>query len=224
MITLLIDADDTLWENITVFNEVNRAYVDWLLPGRTVGEMQPELDALQVECIGRFGYGRDTFEKSLVEGVGRFAGRTATSSDRSMISALVRPLRWDALDLLEGVVETLEFLRERVTLLLVTKGEPVEQQHKIDRSGLAPFFTAIEILETKAPAEYAQIVEKHKLDPATTWMVGNSPRSDIAPALAIGLGAVFIPHAHTWSHEHAPVEAHPRLMQLSAFADLAERF
>lgn len=224
MNTLLVDADDTLWENIVVFNEVNRRYVDWLLPTRTVADLQPELDALQVECIGRWGYGRETFEKSLVEGVGRFTDRAATTADKAFIAELVRPLEWDTLDVLDGVVETLETLSARATLLMVTKGDRAEQQHKVARSGLARFFSAIEILDTKSPAEYQRIVTDHGLEKATTWMVGNSPRSDIAPALELGLGAVFIPHAHTWSHEQAGVDPHPRLIQLTSFRELADRF
>lgn len=224
MTTLLIDADDTLWENIVVFNQVNAAYVDWLLPGRTLAEMQSDLDALQVDCIARFGYGRDTFEKSLIEGVHRFANRSATTADRAHISSLVQPLQWETLDIRDGVVETLEILVTRAHLLLVTKGDRVEQRLKIDRSGLERFFAGIEILETKAPAEYAQTVADYQLDPDTTWMVGNSPRSDITPALSVGLGAVFIPHAETWSHEHAGLGEHPRLIEMASFRELTTRF
>lgn len=224
MNTLLIDADDTLWENIVVFNEINRRYVNWLLPTRTVADLQPELDALQVECIERLGYGRDTFETSLVEGVARFTDSVATVADKAFITELVRPLQWDTLDVLDGVVETLDALSARATLIMVTKGDHGEQQQKVDRSGLASFFSAVEILETKSSSEYQRIVTDHGLEIATTWMVGNSPRSDIAPALELGLGAVFIPHAHTWSHEQAGVDPHPRLIQLASFGELTDRF
>lgn len=222
--TLLVDADDTLWENITVFNGVNKAYVDWLLPGRTVAEMQSQLDELQIEFISTHGYGRDTFELSLVAGIERFAGRTPTADDVAHVHELVTPLRGDTLELLDGVATTLEALTKRVALILVTKGDSAEQQHKVECSGLAQFFNTIEILETKTPAEYASIVDRHGLDVETTWMVGNSPRSDIVPALEVGLGAIFIPHADTWSHEDAIVDDHPRLIQLSSFAELLDHF
>lgn len=222
--TLLVDADDTLWENIAVFNAINRAYVEWLLPGRTVEEMQADLDAHQVEMISVHGYGRHTFHQSLISGVGRFGGRPITDADEQWLQQLVEPLRWDTLDLRAGVVDTLEVLASRHRLLLVTKGEPEEQSHKVERSGLAPFFEQVEILDTKASGEYQELIERHSLDRATTWMIGNSPRSDIAPALEVGLGAVFIPHPETWSHEHAEVTAHPRLLQLQEFAELLEHF
>jgi len=224
MSTLLIDADDTLWENIVVFNAVNRKYVEWLLPTRTIEEMQPELDALQIEFIATHGYGRATFELSLVGGIERFAGRAPTDADRAHIAELVRPLRWDRLDLLDGVADTLARLHESCQLLLVTKGDPVEQQHKIDRSGLAGYFKEVEILANKTPAEYRRIVEHHQLDTARAWMVGNSPRSDITPALEVGLGAVFIPHAETWSHEEADLPEHQRLIRLDSFSELLGQF
>lgn len=224
MTTLLIDADDTLWQNIVVFNRVNQSYVDWLLPGRSLSDMQLELDALQVECIAQYGYGRATFEKSLVAGVERFADRTPTDADRLHISELVQPLQWDTLELLDGVIDTLEVLAPRTQLLMVTKGDHDEQQTKVDRSGLAHFFHAIEILDTKSPAEYRRIVQEHNLDPLTTWMVGNSPKSDISPALEVGLGAVFIPHAETWSHEQSEVGEHPRLVRMAHFRELLDTF
>ena len=222
--TLLIDADDTLWENIVVFNAVNQAYLDWLLPGSTLAEMQSKLDAHQIEMISIHGYGRETFEKSLLAGVERFGGRTPSTEDVQRIDELVAPLRWDTLDLLDDVPETLEQLAQRQQLLLVTKGDPVEQSLKVERSGLARLFEAVEILPTKSPDEYATLIDDHSLDPTSTWMVGNSPRSDIAPALEVGLNAVFIPHAQTWSHEHAEISAHPRLLQLALFRELLEHF
>lgn len=222
--TLLIDADDTLWENITVFNSVNSAYVDWLLPGTTVAELQHELDALQVEYIAEHGYGRETFAKSLLAGVQRFAGRSPSTADRDVVAELVRPLQWDQLELIDGVAETLHHLGDRNRLIMVTKGDRDEQSHKITQSGLGHHFEAIEILPTKAVSEYVRIGDTHALDPLTTWMIGNSPRSDIHPALDAGFGAIHIPHAQTWSHEHEELISHPRLLNLGTFAELVRHF
>jgi len=225
MTTLLIDADDTLWENITVFNAVNRAYVDWLLPGRSIHDMQAELDAWQIDFIATHGYGRNTFELSLIGGVEQFAGRVPSDADRAKVKEIVQPLRWDQLDLCDGVVDTLSQLSYSCELLLVTKGDRAEQQQKIDRSELAVHFDHIEILDDKTPEQYRRIIEQHSLDPLTTSMVGNSPRSDIAPALEVGLGAVFLPHAETWSHESSTVVPdHPRLLTINTFRDLLDHF
>ena len=222
--TLLVDADDTLWENITVFNAVNAAYVDWLLPGSSVQELQSELDALQVEFIAEHGYGRETFAKSLLGGVEQFVGRTPSDADRAVVAELVRPLQWDELDLIDGVHETLEELSARNRLIMVTKGDHDEQSHKVARSGLRHHFDAIEILPTKSVSEYERIGELYSLDPATTWMIGNSPRSDIHPALEVGFGAIHIPHAETWSHEREDLTSHPRLMSLGTFSELVRHF
>ena len=99
-----------------------------------------------------------------------------------------------------------------------------DRMEKVDRSGLKHHFDAIEILEKKSPGEYQQIIEHHALDVSSTWMIGNSPRSDIEPALAVGLGAVFIAHTDTWSHEAAPIKPHPRLIELALFSELLDHF
>lgn len=222
--TLLIDADDTLWENIRIFNDVNTAYLDWLLPGTPIVEMQADLDALQIEFISRHGYGRHTFERSLVAGVERFVGRTPSNEDAARVAELVRPLDWDTIEVLDDVESTLAELTERRRLILVTKGDHDEQQLKIERSGLGPLFAAIEILDVKTVVEYHAIIDSYDLDPTNTWMVGNSPKSDIVPALEAGLGAVHIPHEDTWGHEIGELPEHPRLTHLPNFASLVQHF
>ena len=95
---------------------------------------------------------------------------------------------------------------------------------KVDRTGVGKYFEALEILAEKTPAEYARLVAEHDLDPDDTWMIGNSPRSDILPALEVGLGAVHIPHDQTWSLEVADMPEHPRLLHRQRFTDLIELF
>ena len=222
--TLLIDADDTLWENITVFYAINERYAAWVVPGLDPTEIGLELDAIQKSFVGTFGYGRKTFEHSLIEGVRRFAGREPTEADLARIAELVRPLQWEELEPYDGVVDTLERLGEKNRLILVTKGNDREQRSKIERTGLGAYFSALEILAEKTPAEYARIVNDHEIDPADSWMIGNSPRSDILPALEVGLGAVHIPHDQTWSLEIADLPEHPRLLHRERFSDLIELF
>ena len=107
---------------------------------------------------------------------------------------------------------------------MVTKGNDSEQRSKIERAGLGVHFEALEILAEKTPDEYARIVTEHDIDPANSWMIGNSPRSDILPALEVGLGAVYIPHDQTWSLELAELPDHPRLLHCERFTDLVELF
>src|SRR5260370_22499695 len=122
---------------------------------------------------------------------------------------------------LDGVQETLAYLTERHRLILFTKGERAEQAAKVERSGLQGFFEFIEIVPEKDPETYGGLVHKHKIVKTYGWMIGNSPRSDINPAMKIGLNAVYIPHQHTWTLEHEPVVAGSgKLVILPAFRDL----
>ncbi len=107
---------------------------------------------------------------------------------------------------------------------MFTKGNPEEQKLKLDRSGLGVFFGHAEIVKEKNASSYALLVKERKLNAARTWMIGNSPKSDINPALEVGLNAVFIPHPHTWRLEHEEVRQSPKLIQIERFAQLTEHF
>jgi len=112
-------------------------------------------------------------------------------------------------------------------VIMVTKGAVPEQSGKVERSGVKEYFAAVEIVAEKDPAAYARVVEKHALDPAATWMVGNSPKSDINPAMAAGLHAVFVPHGDTWILEHEEINPAPprqKLLIVGRFAELREHF
>ena len=222
--TLLIDADDTLWENITVFYAINERYAQWVAPNLDADQIGLDLDQIQKSFVGTYGYGRETFEHSLIEGVRRFAGREPSDDDRAHITELVRPLQWEQLEPYDGVEDTLATLGKSNRLLLVTKGNDREQRSKIERTGLGRYFEAFEILGEKTPTEYARIVTEYNVDPTDSWMIGNSPRSDILPALEVGLGAVHIPHDQTWSLEIAELPDHPRLIHRERFIDLIELF
>ena len=122
--------------------------------------------------------------------------------------------------LLPGVVSTLERLRPHHRLVLFTKGDREEQCGKLDRSGLRPFFERVEVVEEKDAAAYEDLICRLGIRREGSAMVGNSPRSDVLPALAAGLWAVFIPHPHTWDREEEAVEPHERLLVTQAFSDL----
>jgi putative hydrolase of the HAD superfamily len=127
--------------------------------------------------------------------------------------------------ILDGVPETLAYLTERHRLILFTKGEPAEQAAKVERSGLQGFFEFIEIVPEKDTQTYGGLVHKHKIVKAHGWMIGNSPRSDINPAMQVGLNAVYIPHQHTWTLEHEPVVAGSgKLVILPSFRELRSHF
>jgi putative hydrolase of the HAD superfamily len=128
-------------------------------------------------------------------------------------------------ELIPDVTEVLDELAGRHDLYLVTKGAAEEQQRKIEVSGLAHHFRGVDIVPVKKPETYRRIVAERGFDPGRTWMIGNSPKSDIVAARAAGLRAVFVPHPNTWAHEDAELDADdPLILQVSAFGDLVKHF
>ena len=129
------------------------------------------------------------------------------------------------MEVIPGVPETLAYLAPRHDLTLFTKGHPEEQKLKIDRSGLGRFFAHTAIVREKDAAAYRNLVEDRGMEPERAWMIGNSPKSDINPALAAGLNAVFVPHAHTWVLEKQEIEpGKGKLLVVEQFADLRQHF
>jgi len=129
------------------------------------------------------------------------------------------------MEVIEGVPETLAYLAGRHDLTLFTKGHPDEQRLKIDRSGLAQYFGHTAIVKEKDAEAYLCLVRERGMDPAVTWMIGNSPKSDVNPALEAGLNAVFVPHAHTWVLEKQDiVPGRGTLLTVDRFEDLRKHF
>jgi putative hydrolase of the HAD superfamily len=220
---LLLDADDTLWENNIYFEQAIHAFLTFLNHSRLSRE---EVRAVLDEVERGMGYGSVNFTRSLVETYRRLAERDLQDADVQQVRQLGERIRAQPIQLLEGVQETLEYLSPRHDLLLLTKGEAHEQRLKIERSGLEAFFRRVVIVPEKDVATYHRIIGEVGVDPQRTWMVGNSPRSDINPALAAGLNAVYIPHPHTWHLEHAEIEdtAEGSVLTLSTFTDLRTYF
>jgi len=129
------------------------------------------------------------------------------------------------MEVIEGVPETLTYLAARHDLTLFTKGHAEEQKLKIDRSGLGRCFGHTAIVKEKDVAAYRRLVTERGIDPERAWMVGNSVKSDINPALAAGLNAVFVPHSHTWTLEHQEIRPRKgRLLEIERFAELQKHF
>ncbi len=200
---LLIDADDTLWENNIYFEQAIHAFITFLDHSRLSRE---EVRAVLDEVERLMGYGSANFTKSLVETYRRLAEKDLQEEDLEQVRRLGEQIHSQPLQLLEGVRETLEYLSPRHDLVLLTKGDIEEQKLKVERSGIEAFFRQVVIVLEKDIATYQHVISKVGIDRQQSWMVGNSPRSDINPALAAGLNAVYIPHPHTWRLEHEEVE------------------
>ncbi len=226
--TLLIDADDTLWENNIYFERVIARFISFL----NHHEFSPEqvrgvLNDVERECIGTHGYGLHSFAHALMNTFERLSLNPVTAEMNEQIRSFANTIADHPIELLPEVIETLQYLSPRHRLFLLTKGAIAEQSGKIKRSGLKDYFVATEIVAEKDAAAYHRIVEKYELDADSTWMIGNSPKSDINPALAAGLHAVFVPHGNTWVLEHDELQAAiapQRLLIVGNFAELREHF
>ncbi|MBM3735182.1 MAG: hydrolase [Acidobacteria bacterium] len=223
---LWIDADDTLWENNVFFERAFAAFAGYLNhPSLTAAEVRVRLDDIERVNNRIHGYGSANFARNLTQCFEQLAPRPVTSADRQWISRLGADLANHPMELIDGVEETLVYLSARHQLMLCTKGDPGEQQAKIGRSGLAGHFHHVRIVREKDRACYEQLLAERSVDAGRCWMVGNSPKSDINPALAAGIGAVYVPHPHTWHLEHQDVpEEHGRLLVVETFSGLRRYF
>jgi putative hydrolase of the HAD superfamily len=226
--TLLIDADDTLWENNVYFERAIAAFISYLNHHTyTPAEVRHALNAVERETILAYGYGLTSFTRSLLECFERLSPEPTTEEKRERIAGFARAIAEQEIELLPGVAETVAELATRHRLILMTKGNHAEQADKFSRSGLEAFFSAVEIVSEKDPKTYRAVIARRELRPHSSWMIGNSPKSDINPALAAGLHAVFLFHKDTWILEHAEIDAAPEgqhLIELDSFARLSSIF
>jgi putative hydrolase of the HAD superfamily len=223
---LLIDADDTLWENNIYFERAFDEFVAYLdHSAMTPVEVRAVLDEIEEANARIHGYGSLNFARNLRQCYEHLAERDVRPEDLRTVMAFAERILECPMETIAGVPETLAYLQGRHDLTLFTKGNPEEQRLKIDRSGLGGFFNHTAIVKEKDTAAYLRLVQERKIDPARTWMVGNSPKSDINPAMEAGLNAVFIPHAHTWVLEKQEIRpGRGELLSLEGFGELRKYF
>lgn len=227
--TLLIDADDTLWENNVYFEEAIGRFIERLNHQHlSPQEVRQFLYEVERKTIAEHGYGSHSFAHSLVKCFEQLSESPVTPALHEFIWGFAHRISSYPVQLIPGVPETLEYLSTRQHhLLMLTKGNIAEQSGKVERSGLKNFFSAVEIVVEKDVLTYKEIVAKYALSRDSTWMIGNSPRSDINPALAAGINAILVPHDMTWVLEHESVDSPPegaRLLQVESFSELRSHF
>jgi putative hydrolase of the HAD superfamily len=223
---LLIDADDTLWENNIYFERAFERFVSFLdHSSLLVDQIRSILDEIELVNIKIHGYGAENFARNLCQCYERLVERDIQPEDADQIMEFAKDIMAQPIEMIEGVPETLEYLSARHDLTLFTKGHPEEQKLKVDTSGLGIYFGHTAIVREKDAPAYRTLVEERRLDPSCTWMVGNSPKSDINPALEAGLNAVFVPHDRTWRLERTDLRSGPgRILQVKNFAELRNWF
>jgi len=223
---LIFDADDTLWENNVRFERVIHDFLHWLEhPKRDRTAIRAVLDEVEAANSVAHGYGARVFLRSLGECLERLIERPATEEERRRLDDLAAALLDHRVDLVPGVSETLDELGTRHRLILLTKGDRTEQEGKLDASGLRPHFRSVHVVPEKDVGTYRALAEGLSLPLATTWMVGNSPRSDVMPAREAGMRAVFVPNDNTWVLEHAAIDPDDHgILTLQAFPELLRHF
>ncbi len=225
---LIIDADDTLWENNIYFEQAWEDFVDFLKHSTlSPKETRDIFDEIEIANIKVNGYGAQNFAKNMVQCYQHLVERDIAEGDAEKIISFADRILHQPIEMLEGVEETLAYLLERNhDLILFTKGHPEEQRLKIDRSPVGRYFREFEIVREKDVAAYRDLVARFNLNPAITWMIGNSPKSDINPAIDAGLNAIFVPHERTWSLEQTHLRTGgPGILHIvENFADLSKFF
>ncbi|MGC2658608.1 MAG: HAD family hydrolase [Bryobacteraceae bacterium] len=224
--TLIFDADDTLWENNIYFEEAFEQFFSYLKhSSMTLAEVRCVLDEIEMANARINGYGSRNYGGNLVTCLRHLAERDISDQDLEAVREFAHAILERPIQLLDGVQETVSEMAKRHDLVIFTKGDQAEQQAKIDRSGLLPYFRHAVIVKEKNIPAYAALAAEHRFIPAETWMIGNSPKSDINPSLAAGLGAVYVPHPRTWGLEQEDVpHDHPRLLKIEKISELTGYF
>ena len=222
---LIFDADDTLWANNIFFEDAFDEFCDYLRHSAlSPDEIRAILDEIEIVNNKVHGYGTLNFARNLSQCYLRLAERAVDDHDFERVKAIAHRIFSREMEIMPGVEETLPVLAERHELTLFTKGDSQEQNAKIDRSGLRPLFSHCAVVKEKNRDAYLELAQSRKFDLTKTWMIGNSPKSDINPSLAAGLGAVFVPHARTWTLEREDLSSGERLIVVQSFRDLLDVF
>ena len=199
-LTVAFDADDTLWHNEDLFQEVHQEFAELLAPWADPAIVDDRLHEVQMANLPRFGYGVKAFTLSLIEAAIGISGGEVDAARISAILDYAKRLMDRPVELIDGVEEVLDALGHH-RLMVITKGDVHDQLAKLAASGLAERFWRVEVVANKDADVYGELLERHGIDPSRFVMVGNSMRSDVLPVLELGAAAVHVPYHMTWRYE-----------------------
>lgn len=221
---IAFDADDTLWENEPLFRNAERRWAEVLNDYGTFEELSAKLYAFEEANMPLLGYGAKAFTISLMETAVSLAGKNLDGDMTARILDAGLGILHNPCTPMPGVVETLEAIREsgRYRMILLTKGDLLDQRNKVKRSGLEEYFDMVEIVPAKTTEEYECICARENIPMEEFLMVGNSFKSDIAPVLELGGAGIHIPFRMTWEHEKTEEYEHPRLVKTSCISDILD--
>ncbi len=219
---IAFDADDTLWHTERLYVDAQARFTQLLARYHSAEWVQARLDETEAHNIIHFGYGIKAFALSMIETAVELTEGRITGRDIQILIDTAKAMLTAEVALLNTVAETIPRLAERYPLMVITKGDLLDQETKINRSGLGQYFQRIEIVSHKNRASYEHVLNEQRLAPQRLLMVGNSLKSDILPVLEIGGHAVYVPYEITWQHEYAapPPDEQPRYYKIERLAEL----
>lgn len=221
--TVCLDADDTLWHNETIFRLSQKRFVDLLSDHAEEPVMMDRLAQIERRNLRLYGYGVKGFTLSMIETAMELCDGEAPAHIVREILAAGREMLNHPVEPLPGVDEAINELAARYRLILITKGDLIDQERKLASSGLGEHFSAVEIVSEKDHNTYARIFQRHGLRPEQTAMAGNSMKSDVIPPIEAGAWGIHIPYHITWAHELADApEGHARYVTLSHISELPD--
>ncbi len=200
------DADDTLWVNETYFRETEERFAELLEGYETKNKIDQELFKMEMQNLELYGYGIKGFMLSMIESALDLSNNTISQQTISSILNLGKKMINHPVELLDGVEEVLQALSGRYRLIVLTKGDLLDQERKLEKSGLSKYFHHVEVLSDKKEENYKNLLEHLEIPIGSFLMVGNSLKSDVIPILNIGGKAVHVPFHTTWAHELVSAE------------------
>ena len=220
--TIAFDADDTLWRNEDIFIHAQDEFIKLLLAYHDESFIRSHLNGVQVKNLKHFGYGVKGFTLSMIETAIELTEGRIVGSEIHEIIELARRMLATPIELLANVKTTLKSLKKDYHLIVITKGDLLDQESKFTRSGLVGYFDAFEVVSDKTTESYRQVLKRNDIDKSSFLMVGNSLKSDILPVLDLGAQAIHIPYHSTWDHEMVGDEVLKKYPQLQTLSDIQD--
>lgn len=200
------DADDTLWVNETYFRDAEAEFAKLLSKYETPNKIDQELFKMEIDNLGLYGYGVKAFTLSMVESALELSNYQVSANVIESILNIGKDMLNKPVELLDGVEEVLENLSKKYRLILATKGDLLDQERKLEKSGLTKYFHHIEVLSDKKELNYSKLLNHLDIKPSEFLMVGNSLKSDVLPLVNIKANAIHVPFHTTWAHEEVSEE------------------
>ena len=203
---IAFDADDTLWINETYFREAEQQFAKLLKYYETENKINQELYKKEIKNLGLYGYGIKGFMLSMIESALEISDNKISNDALEKIIDIGKGMLTKPIELLDGVEEVLETLSKKYKLIVATKGDLLDQERKLEKSGLLKYFHHIEVMSDKKEKDYQKLIQHLDIHPSELLMIGNSLKSDVLPLIEIGASAIHVPFHTTWVHEEVSLD------------------